>query len=258
MLCSKCNKREATIFINEPIKEDKNHLVGYCNVCAKEKGISIDTNSTSNNINNVGNINLDQMASQFGVIFKDLTNSLNNGEFDVEELSAEGGIPMGSIFGMFGNTGAQEAEQASNTGNKKVKVEKKPKDKKKRILDTFGTNLTVKAKNNQIDNVIGREKEINRVIQILNRRTKNNPCLIGEPGVGKTAIAQGLALKIASTNVPAKLLNKEIYLLDMTAVVAGTQFRGQFEGRMKAIIDECKSLGNIILVIDEIHNILLL
>jgi ATP-dependent Clp protease ATP-binding subunit ClpE len=163
---------------------------------------------------------------------------------------------MGSIFGMFGNTGTQESSQTSNTGNKKVKVEKKPKDKKKRILDTFGTNLTIKAKNNQLDSVIGRDKEINRVIQILNRRTKNNPCLIGEPGVGKTAIAQGLAIKIANANVPAKLLNKEVYLLDMTAVVAGTQFRGQFEGRMKAIIDECKSLGNIILVIDEIHNII--
>ena len=257
MLCSKCNKRQATIFINEPTKEDKNHLVGYCNVCSKEKGISIDnTINTSDNTNNIGNINLDQMASQFGVIFKDLTNSLNHGEFNIEEMSSDGGIPMGSIFGMFGGNTTQESNQTSNSSNKKVKVEKKPKDKKKKILDTFGTNLTLKAKNNQLDTVIGRDKEISRVIQILNRRTKNNPCLIGEPGVGKTAIAQGLALKIASSNVPAKLLNKEVYLLDMTAVVAGTQFRGQFEGRMKAIIDECKSLGNIILVIDEIHNII--
>ena len=258
MLCSKCKKNQATIFINEPIKEDKNHLVGYCNNCAKEKGITI-SNSTNNssNVNNIGNINLDQMASQFGVIFKDLTNSLNNEGIDIEEFSSEGSIPMGSIFGMFGgNSSQQEAGQTSNSGSKKVKVEKRPKDKKKRILDVYGTNLTVKAKNNHLDNVIGRDKEINRVIQILNRRTKNNPCLIGEPGVGKTAIAQGLALKIASSNVPAKLINKEVYLLDITAVVAGTQFRGQFEGRMKAIIDECKSLGNIILVIDEIHNII--
>ena len=198
------------------------------------------------------------MASQFGVIFKDLTNSFNNENIDMDEISEHGGIPMGSIFGMFSGGGTtQEAGQNTGSGNKKVKVEKKPKDnKKKKYLDTFGTNLTVKAKNNQIDSVIGRNKEIDRVIQILNRRTKNNPCLIGEPGVGKTAIAQGLALKIASSNVPAKLINKEVYLLDMTAVVAGTQFRGQFEGRMKAIIDECKSLGNIILVIDEIHNII--
>lgn len=114
----------------------------------------------------------------------------------------------------------------------------------------------MKAKNNQIDKVIGRDKEIERMIQILNRRLKNNPCLIGEPGVGKTAIAQGLAIKIANGEVPAKLLNKEVYLLDMTAIIAGTQFRGQFEARMKAIISECKEAGNIILVIDEIHNII--
>lgn len=141
----------------------------------------------------------------------------------------------------------------------KVKVEKKKnkkQNKKKKFLDTFGTNLTDKAKNNELDIVIGREKEIQRIVQILNRRSKNNPCLIGEPGVGKTAIAQGLAIKIANQNVPAKLLNKEVYLLDMTAVIAGTQFRGQFESRMKGIIDECKEYGNIILVIDEIHNII--
>ena len=129
-------------------------------------------------------------------------------------------------------------------------------NKKHKALDNFGTNLTLKAKNNQLDMVIGRDKELERVIQILNRRTKNNPCLVGEPGVGKTAIAQGLAIKIANGNVPAKLLNKEVYLLDMTAVIAGTQFRGQFESRMKSIIDECKNCGNIILVIDEIHNII--
>lgn len=259
MLCSKCKKNQATIFINEPTKDDPNHLVGYCNNCARDKGILADNNNTNNSANNINmnNINLDKMASQFGVIFKDLTNNLNAENINIEDIEENGGIPIGSIFGMFGeNANQEEASQTSNSGNKKVKVEKKPKDKKKKYLDTFGTNLTIKAKNNQIDNVVGREKEINRVIQILNRRTKNNPCLIGEPGVGKTAIAQGLALKIASTNVPAKLLNKEVYLLDMTAVVAGTQFRGQFEGRMKAIMDECKSLGNIILVIDEIHNII--
>ena len=132
----------------------------------------------------------------------------------------------------------------------------KKQNKKKKFLDTYGTNLTDKAKNNELDLVIGREKEIQRIVQILNRRSKNNPCLIGEPGVGKTAIAQGLSIKIANKNVPAKLLDKEVYLLDMTAVIAGTQFRGQFESRMKGIIDECKEYGNIILVIDEIHNII--
>ena len=167
---------------------------------------------------------------------------------------------FGSIFGMFGGPASSENQEetanSSNSSNKKIKVEKKPKDKRKKFLDTFGTNLTNKAKNNLIDNVIGREKEIDRVVQILNRRTKNNPCLIGEPGVGKTAIAQGLALKIANGNVPAKLLNKEVYLLDMTAVLAGTQFRGQFESRMKGIIEECIHYGNIILVIDEVHSII--
>lgn len=151
-------------------------------------------------------------------------------------------------------------EQEEPAGSrKKVKVEKKKNkktNKKKKFLDTFGTNLTEKAKNNQLDMIIGREKEIQRIVQILNRRSKNNPCLIGEPGVGKTAIAQGLAIRIANQNVPAKLLNKEVYLLDMTAVIAGTQFRGQFESRMKGIIDECKEFENIILVIDEIHNII--
>ena len=153
----------------------------------------------------------------------------------------------------------KDGENQQNDNKKQTKNAKKKEtktNKKKKYLDTYGTNLTNKAKNNQLDIVIGRDKEIQRVIQILNRRSKNNPCLIGEPGVGKTAIAQGLAIKIANQNVPAKLLNKEVYLLDMTAVIAGTQFRGQFESRMKGIIDECKEYGNIILVIDEIHNII--
>ena len=255
MLCANCKKRAAVVFINEPTKEDKNHMVGYCYKCAKEKGISVDKS-----VENVGNnIDLNNMASQFGVIFKGLTDSMGNDDINQENLENVEGIPIGSIFGaMFGGQDVQSSSEQNSTSssNKKIRVEKRPKEKKKRVLDIYGTNLTFKAKNNQIDMVIGREKEIERVIQILNRRTKNNPCLIGEPGVGKTAIAQGLALKIASENVPAKLLGKEVYLLDMTNVVAGTQFRGQFEGRMKAIIDECKNLGNIILVIDEIHNII--
>ena len=166
-------------------------------------------------------------------------------------------IPLGAIFSnIFGKSQDSSSNSSEGGEKKKVKVDKKTTNKKKKALDTFGTNLTNKAKNNEIDLVIGRNKEIQRMIQILNRRSKNNPCLIGEPGVGKTAIAQGLALRIANGKVPAKLLNKEVYLLDMTAVIAGTQFRGQFESRMKSIMDECKSLGNIILVIDEIHNII--
>ena len=160
---------------------------------------------------------------------------------------------------MFQGKSSKEEPEETSSSRKKVKIEKKKnkkQNKKKKFLDTYGTNLTDKAKNNELDFVIGREKEIQRIVQILNRRSKNNPCLIGEPGVGKTAIAQGLSIKIANKNVPAKLLDKEVYLLDMTAVIAGTQFRGQFESRMKGIIDECKEYGNIILVIDEIHNII--
>lgn len=160
---------------------------------------------------------------------------------------------------MFQGKSSKEEPEETSSSRKKVKIEKKKnkkQNKKKKFLDTYGTNLTDKAKNNELDLVIGREKEIQRIVQILNRRSKNNPCLIGEPGVGKTAIAQGLSIKIANKNVPTKLLDKEVYLLDMTAVIAGTQFRGQFESRMKGIIDECKEYGNIILVIDEIHNII--
>ena len=172
------------------------------------------------------------------------------------------GNPLSGILGFFKapmnsqSDKNSETEPSNNSSKKTVKVEKKQKNNKKRFLDTFGTNLTEKAKNGLLDEVIGRDQEIQRVTQILNRRSKNNPCLIGEPGVGKTAIAQGLAIKIAQKKVPAKLLNKEVYLIDMTAIIAGTQFRGQFEGRMKSLVDECKTYGNIILVIDEIHNII--
>ncbi len=164
---------------------------------------------------------------------------------------------IASMFGGNNTNSTADPKQNENSDNKKkVKTEKVPKAKKRNFLDTYGTNLTEKARTNKLDAVIGRDKEIQRIVQILNRRSKNNPCLIGEPGVGKTAIAQGLALKIANQKVPPKLLNKEVYLLDMTSIIAGTQFRGQFESRMKGIIDECKAYGNIILVIDEIHNII--
>ena len=192
------------------------------------------------------------MSMQFESMFNDMS---ENPDLNFEDSeNSDNSNSLGSIFsGLFGNS--HDTEQSASNSNKKVKTEKR-QNKKHKALDNFGTNLTLKAKNNQLDMVIGRDKELERVIQILNRRTKNNPCLVGEPGVGKTAIAQGLAIKIANGNVPAKLLNKEVYLLDMTAVIAGTQFRGQFESRMKSIIDECKNCGNIILVIDEIHNII--
>lgn len=154
------------------------------------------------------------------------------------------------------NQELNSVDDKDNKNSSKTKVQEKKGSKKKKYLDMYGTNLIDKAKDGAIDKVVGRNKEIDRVVQILNRRTKNNPVLIGEPGVGKTAIAEGLAVRIAEKEVPIKLYDAEVYLLDMTSVVAGTQFRGQFESRMKGIIDEAKSFGNIILVIDELHNIM--
>ena len=275
MLCSNCKKNTAVVFINKKNNEGKQELDGLCYECAKKMGINpFDTLMKQANLSEK---DLNDMTNQFEEMFKDMTANMNLAEINPDTLSkiAEesndddnldnqassfGAIPLGSIFSnMFGSSDVNNSEQQEETSSnsnerKKVKVDKK--NKKRKALDTFGTNLTNKAKNGQLDAVIGRNKEIQRIIQILNRRSKNNPCLIGEPGVGKTAIAQGLAIKIAEGKVPAKLLNKEVYLLDMTAVIAGTQFRGQFEARMKSIIDECKNLGNIILVIDEIHNII--
>ena len=265
MLCSDCKKNNAVVFVNKKDDNGKNTLEGYCYDCAKKRGINpIDSLMKQANLSEA---DLNNMTEQFESMFKDMSDNMNFADMQEagEDYSADGAnpgmqfgaIPLGSIFSnMFGNTSEEgSSSDSSSSGKKKVKVDKK-NNKKRKALDTFGTNLTQKAKNNQLDAVIGRDKEIQRIIQILNRRSKNNPCLIGEPGVGKTAIAQGLAIKIANGKVPAKLLNKEVYLLDMTSMIAGTQFRGQFEARMKSIIDECKSLGNIILVIDEIHNII--
>ena len=279
MLCSECNKNPAILFYKK-IEDGKESLEGYCYNCAKAKGINPnEVLYRQNEILSKDTVNLNDMTKQFETIFKDLAENINledieniEGAITFENNGDDNGdgsgkvsgaaIPLSSLFSnMFGNSNNNNSnkEHELNNGRKKVKVEKKKnvrQNKRKKFLDTYGTNLTAKAKNNELDIVIGRDNEIRRIIQILNRRSKNNPCLIGEPGVGKTAIAQGLAIRIANQNVPAKLLNKEVYLLDMTAVIAGTQFRGQFESRMKGIIDECKEYGNIILVIDEIHNII--
>ena len=248
MLCSVCKKNAAVIFINK--SNDASQMEGLCYECAKKQGINpLDALAKQANLSDS---DLENMSMQFESMFNDMS---ENSDLNFEDAeNGDDSNSLGSIFsGLFGNS--HDTEKSASNSNKKVKTEKK-QNKKHKALDNFGTNLTLKAKNNQLDMVIGRDKELERVIQILNRRTKNNPCLVGEPGVGKTAIAQGLAIKIANGNVPAKLLNKEVYLLDMTAVIAGTQFRGQFESRMKSIIDECKNCGNIILVIDEIHNII--
>ena len=249
MLCSVCHKNVAVIFAKK-IEGDKSQTEGLCYECAKKKGI----NPLEFLVQQSGltDEQLQDMSNQFDSILGDITGDMSPEEIEnLENQSAN----LGSIFSnMFGGAAPEAEGQKNEKSNTKVKT--KPKEKKKSFLSVYGTNLTEKARKNELDEVVGRNVEIERVIQILNRRMKNNPCLIGEPGVGKTAIANGLAIKIARQEVPAKLLNKEVYLLDMTAVVAGTQFRGQFEGRMKAIIDECKQSKNIILVIDDIHNII--
>ncbi len=259
MLCSICNKNTAVVFVNKLSQDGNSKLEGLCYECAKKKGINpIDALVKQANLSES---DIEDMTRQFEDMFKDISGELDNINPEDLGLNDSGNLnsaSLGSIFsGIFNNDSTSSDNEPNIPNNtKKVKVEKKNNTKKKKALDTYGTNLTNKAKNNGLDAVIGRDKEIQRIIQILNRRSKNNPCLIGEPGVGKTAIAQGLAIKIAKGKAPAKLLNKEVYLLDMTSILAGTQFRGQFESRMKSIIDECKSLGNIILVIDEIHNIM--
>ncbi len=275
MICSMCKKNQASIFSSKITPDGKREMEGLCINCAKKLGINTDEILKAQNQTIINNQS-EQMNKQLEGLFKNLSENLGSidgielGAIPVNEEDEEqydeneapkvfaGAIPLGSIFGnIFGGPEPQGQQVTGGNGNtkKKVKPEKK-KNKKKKFLDTYGTNLTFKAQNNELDMVIGRDKELQRVIQILNRRSKNNPCLIGEPGVGKTAIANALALKIASKNVPAKLLNKEVYLLDMTSVVAGTQFRGQFEARMKGIIGDCIQYGNIILVIDEIHSII--
>ncbi len=270
MLCSVCQKKSAIILIQKPDNNGNPKMEGLCYDCAKEKGINpFDAISMQANLSDQ---DLQDMTKQFESMFKDMSENLNDEDLkNIQNIAEENGIdigeengmPLGSIFsGLFGNPnvkaeGSLDGQPSKKGGNTTTaQKEKKKKENKKKFLDTYGTNLTAKAKAGVLDAVIGRDREIQRMIQILNRRGKNNPCLIGEPGVGKTAIAQGLAQRIAQQKVPAKLLNKEVYLLDMTAIVAGTQFRGQFESRMKSLIDECKSYGNIILVIDEIHNII--
>ena len=276
MLCSRCKKNTAVIFINTTDAQGNQSQTGYCYNCAKELGLnplqSMDSSklsdeeikNLSNQLNKAFKDVIEKMSNQeiTPEVLEEMQEQLNNSDNDNSDETSNKSFGMGfalpfnSLESFFQNNNSNESEEESSSSDKtqKTKINNK-QNKKRKALNTYGTNLTEKARSHQIDKVIGREKEIERMIQILNRRTKNNPCLIGEPGVGKTALAQGLALRIANGDIPAKLMNKEVYLLDMTATIAGTQFRGQFEARMKQIIDECKSEKNIILVIDEIHNI---
>ena len=248
-LCSKCKKRPAVVFMSD-MSNPNAEPNGLCLVCAKELGIKpVDDMLKRMNISDE---DIEQMSEQF----MDLM-SMDDGEDDplndeTFDLGTAPAMPLiNKIFGSFG--GEETDKTQEKTGKSEGK--EKPKKKRKRFIEQYCTNLTEKAKTGKIDVIIGRDKELYRTIQILSRRSKNNPCLIGEPGVGKTAIAEGLAMKIADGTAPARLLNKEIYLLDLTGLVAGTQFRGQFESRVKGLVEEIKEAGNIILFIDEIHNL---
>jgi ATP-dependent Clp protease ATP-binding subunit ClpA len=226
---------------------------GYCINCAKELNIG----PVRQMIEKLGISDEElELASEQMSQFMENMEDFNFGDlsemFNAENSDGAQTMPFANLFG--GN----ETEEDTKDSNKTKKNRKRPKnsqEESRKFLNTYCNNLTLKAKKGEIDNIIGREQELTRTIQILCRRTKNNPCLIGEPGVGKTAIAEGLAIKIARGEVPARLADKEIYLLDLTALVAGTQFRGQFEGRIKGLVDEVKHEGNIILFIDEVHNL---
>ena len=259
LMCSKCGKRPAVVFISQMGAHDHNDGgnglgKGLCIVCAKEAGIP----QVDEYIKRMGisDEDLEEMANATSDLFDEGESFENGGSSTLPELF---GNLMGNVEKLFGGAAmppaqAPEGEPAQSGSFAKKPAKDKPKPKLK-YLNTYCTNLSEKAASGNMDNVIGREREIDRVIQILSRRQKNNPCLIGEPGVGKTAIAEGIAQRISSGDVPYRLHDKTVYLLDMAALVAGTQFRGQFESRMKGLIEEVKRLGNVILFIDEVHSI---
>ncbi len=278
MLCIRCNKRPAVLFIQR-MSEGKMSQEGYCFHCARELHIKpvddlIKQFGMSDEDMDTMEERMEEMMSQFdGADMNPLAMMMGglggmdddddmlaldgDDEDDADELAQGSNATMPLSFSVFGDD-IQKAKDAQNGGEapkKKAKKEKAPKNARKKFLDTYCENLTQKAREGRVDNIIGREREIYRTIQILCRRQKNNPCLIGEAGVGKTAIAEGIAERIAKGDVPAGLKHKEIYLLDLTALVAGTQFRGQFEQRVKGLLSEVKAAGNIILFIDEIHTI---
>ena len=254
-LCSRCKKNVAVVFISR--MNEKNEMVneGLCLKCAAQLGLpQVEDMMKRMGITpeDLENINSEMMQAFGGA---EELNDLPDGgaEDDDEESGKTATFPF--LNRLFNNGSNPPAEQPREGGNAGAQPTGRKKDQKRKFLDNYCINLSQRARDGKLDAVIGREQEIERVVQILNRRQKNNPCLIGEPGVGKTAIAEGLAQRIVSGDVPFKLRQKEVYLLDLTALVAGTQFRGQFESRMKGLIEEIRKAGNVILVIDEVHNI---
>jgi len=261
MKCSICKENVAVVFITRVI-DGKAEPMGLCISCAQKQGLAplqqiiAQSGMTQEDLENLNNQMSDILGSMNMDDFIQNLPQANNSHSPADEDNDGNSMIrfINNAFSKFGPPADGEKEKSSPKQTKNVDP-RPPVRSPRKNLNTFGTNLNEKALSGQIDRIIGREKEIERVVQILNRRTKNNPVLVGEPGVGKTAIAEGLALRIVENNVPPKLLDKEIYLLDLAAIVAGTQFRGQFEARMKAIIDEAKAQKNVILVIDEVHNI---
>ena len=254
-LCSRCKKNIATVFITR-MEGDKTVNEGLCLKCAKNLGLP-QVNDMMQRMG-ITDDDLDNLNNEMMQAMDSIENAeeLPGGDTDEEDAGKTATFPfLNRLFNNGGEPPAPTGETSTDDhADRREKREGKPSGKRK-FLEGYCISLNRKAKEGKLDPVIGRAEEIERVIQILNRRQKNNPCLIGEPGVGKTAIAEGLAQRIVAGNVPYKLREKEVYLLDLTALVAGTQFRGQFEQRMKGLIDEVKKLGNIILMIDEIHNI---
>ena len=249
MLCSRCKKRQAVVFISTIQGNDKRDE-GLCLICAKELGVP----QVNDYLEKMG-ISDEDLEESYKMIFGDVDEETDADSGADDDFTPGGAGTMMPFFKRFAANKDSQTESEKQDVKDDKKHKKKKEEKKRKFLDTYCTNLTAKAKKGEIDRIIGREKEIYRVMQILSRRTKNNPCIIGEPGVGKTAIAEGIAQKLADGDVPFRLQGKELYMLDLTSLVAGTQFRGQFEGRVKALIEEIKTAGNIILFIDEVHNL---
>lgn len=249
MLCSRCKKRQAVVFISTIQGNDKRDE-GLCLICAKELGVP----QVNDYLEKMG-ISDEDLEESYKMIFGDVDEESDTDSGADDDFTPGGAGTMMPFFKRFAANKDSQTESEKQDVKDDKKHNKKKEEKKRKFLDTYCTNLTAKAKKGEIDRIIGREKEIYRVMQILSRRTKNNPCIIGEPGVGKTAIAEGIAQKLADGDVPFRLQGKELYMLDLTSLVAGTQFRGQFEGRVKALIEEIKAAGNIILFIDEVHNL---
>ncbi len=249
MLCSRCKKRQAVVFISTIQGNDKRDE-GLCLICAKELGVP----QVNDYLEKMG-ISDEDLEESYKMIFGDVDEESDTDSGADDDFTPGGAGTMMPFFKRFAANKDSQTESEKQDVKDDKKHNKKKEETKRKFLDTYCTNLTAKAKKGEIDRIIGREKEIYRVMQILSRRTKNNPCIIGEPGVGKTAIAEGIAQKLADGDVPFRLQGKELYMLDLTSLVAGTQFRGQFEGRVKALIEEIKTAGNIILFIDEVHNL---